>query len=54
MILTTLDWLTIAAYFAVNLAIGFFSMKRTSEASCRRRLAVHFWSLNRRGWSVWR
>src|SRR5258708_14403933 len=30
MILTTLDWLTIAAYFAVNLAIGFFYMKRAS------------------------
>src|ERR1039458_7817603 len=30
MILTTLDWLVIAAYFALNLAIGFFYMKRYS------------------------
>jgi Na+/proline symporter len=30
MILTSLDWLVIAAYFAVNLAIGFFYMKRAS------------------------
>ena len=30
MILTPLDWLVIAAYFAVNLAIGFFYMKRAS------------------------
>ena len=33
MILTTLDWLTIAL-----------------SPTC---LAVLFWSLNRRGWSVW-
>jgi hypothetical protein len=26
--LTTLDWALIAAYFALNLAIGFFYMKR--------------------------
>jgi SSS family solute:Na+ symporter len=30
MILTTLDWVVIAGYFAVNLAIGFFYMKRAS------------------------
>ncbi len=30
MILTPLDWLAIAAYFALNLAIGFFTMKRAS------------------------
>jgi SSS family solute:Na+ symporter len=30
MLLTTLDWAVIAAYFAVNLAIGFFYMKRAS------------------------
>jgi SSS family solute:Na+ symporter len=30
MVLTMLDWLVIAAYFAVNLAIGFFYMKRAS------------------------
>jgi Na+/proline symporter len=30
MLLTPLDWLVIAAYFAVNLAIGFFYMKRAS------------------------
>ena len=30
MILTQLDWLLIVAYFAVNLAIGFFYMKRAS------------------------
>src|ERR1017187_3957530 len=30
MILTHLDWLVIVAYFAVNLAIGFFYMKRAS------------------------
>ncbi|HEY5054605.1 MAG TPA: sodium:solute symporter family protein [Acidobacteriaceae bacterium] len=30
MVLTSLDWLVIAAYFAVNLAIGFFYMKRAS------------------------
>ncbi|MGP8259656.1 MAG: sodium:solute symporter family protein [Acidobacteriaceae bacterium] len=30
MILTPLDWLVIAAYFALNLAIGFFYMKRAS------------------------
>ena len=30
MVLTPLDWLVIAAYFAVNLAIGFFYMKRAS------------------------
>ena len=30
MILTSLDWLVIAAYFALNLAIGFFYMKRAS------------------------
>jgi solute:Na+ symporter, SSS family len=30
MILTALDWVVIAAYFAVNLAIGFFYMKRAS------------------------
>jgi solute:Na+ symporter, SSS family len=30
MLLTTLDWVVIAAYFAVNLAIGFFYMKRAS------------------------
>ena len=30
MILTPLDWLVIAAYFALNLAIGFFYMRRAS------------------------
>jgi Na+/proline symporter len=30
MLLTTLDWVVIASYFAVNLAIGFFYMKRAS------------------------
>ena len=30
MILTPLDWLVIAAYFALNLAIGFFYMQRAS------------------------
>ena len=30
MVLTPLDWLVIALYFAVNLAIGFFYMKRAS------------------------
>jgi solute:Na+ symporter, SSS family len=30
LVLTSLDWLVIAAYFAVNLAIGFFYMKRAS------------------------
>ena len=30
LILTSLDWLVIAAYFAVNLAIGFFYMRRAS------------------------
>jgi Na+/proline symporter len=30
LILTPLDWLVIAAYFAVNLAIGFFYMRRAS------------------------
>jgi SSS family solute:Na+ symporter len=30
MILTTLDWLVIAIYFAINLAIGFYYMKRAS------------------------
>jgi SSS family transporter len=29
-VLTSLDWLVIAAYFAVNLAIGFFYMRRAS------------------------
>ena len=28
--LTTLDWVVIAAYFAVNLGIGFFYMRRAS------------------------
>jgi len=30
LVLTSLDWLVIAAYFAVNLGIGFFYMKRAS------------------------
>ncbi len=30
LVLTSLDWLVIALYFAVNLAIGFFYMKRAS------------------------
>ena len=30
MILTPLDWLVIVAYFALNLAIGFFTMRRAS------------------------
>jgi SSS family solute:Na+ symporter len=30
MILTHLDWLVIVGYFAVNLAIGFFYVKRAS------------------------
>ena len=30
MVLTSLDWLVIVGYFAVNLAIGFFYMKRAS------------------------
>ena len=30
MVLTTLDWVVIAAYFAMNLGIGFYYMKRAS------------------------
>jgi Na+/proline symporter len=28
--LTALDWVVLAAYFALNLGIGFFYMKRAS------------------------